>query len=138
DAAGATSSTTVTITIHGNNDAPVLAIQTSNQNATVGSAFSLTLPAGTFTDVDSGDSLTYSATSADGSPLPTWLTFTASTRTFSGTPAAANTGTFSIKTSATDLGSLAASETFNITVATTPTTVSLFSSSDTPAVLPDS
>ena len=29
---------------------PVLAIQTPDQNATVGSAFSLTLPAGTFTD----------------------------------------------------------------------------------------
>ena len=55
DAAGATSSTTLTVTIHGANDAPVLAVQTSNQSTSVGSAFSLTLPAGTFTDVDSGD-----------------------------------------------------------------------------------
>ena len=53
DTAGATSSTTLTVTIHGANDAPVLAVQTGDQNATVGSAFSLTLPAGTFTDVDS-------------------------------------------------------------------------------------
>src|SRR5207245_3306076 len=77
---------------------------------------------GTFTDVDTGDTLTYTATAADGSPLPTWLTFTASTRTFSGTPTTANVGTLSIKTSVTDLGSLAASETFNIAVTTTPNT----------------
>ena len=120
DTAGATSSTTLTVTIHGANDAPVLAAQTASQNAIVGSAFSLLLPAGTFTDVDAGDTLTYTATAADGSPLPTWLTFNAATRTFSGTPAAANVGTLSVKVSATDLGGLAASETFNIAVATAP------------------
>ncbi|SCB08532.1 VCBS repeat-containing protein [Bradyrhizobium shewense] len=130
DAAGATSSSTLTVTIHGANDAPVLAVQTGNQTATVGTAFSLTLPAGTFTDVDSGDSLAYSATG-----LPSWLSFNASTRTFSGTPTSANVGTVSVNATATDLGSLAASETFNITVATSPTIVSLFSSSDTPATL---
>ena len=120
DTAGATSSTTLTVTIHGANDAPVLAVQTGSQNAVVGSAFSLVLPAGTFTDVDAGDTLTYTATAADGSALPAWLTFNAATRTFSGTPTAANVGTLSVKVSATDLGGLAASETFNIAVTTTP------------------
>ena len=120
DTAGATSTTTLTVTIHGANDAPTLAAQTGSQNATVGSAFSLVLPAGTFTDVDAGDSLTYTATAADGSALPAWLSFNAATRTFSGTPTAANVGTLSVKVSATDLGSLAASETFNIAVTTTP------------------
>ena len=108
DTAGATSTTTLTVTIHGANDAPVLAAQTGNQNATVGSAFSLALPAGTFTDVDAGDTLTYTATAADGSALPAWLTFNAATRTFSGTPAAADVGTLGVKVSATDLGGLAA------------------------------
>ena len=120
DTAGATSTASLTVSIHGANDAPVLAVQTGSQNAVVGSAFSLTLPAGTFTDVDAGDTLTYSATAADGSPLPSWLAFNSSTRTFSGTPTAANVGTLSIKVSATDLGSLVASETFNIVVTTTP------------------
>src|SRR6185437_347378 len=69
----------------------------------------------------------------DGSALPAWLTFNAATRTFSGTPTAANVGTLSVKVSATDLGSLAASETFNIAVTTAPTTVSLFTASNTPA-----
>ena len=122
DTAGATSTTTLTVTIHGANDAPVLAAQTGSQNATVGSAFSLVLPAGTFTDVDAGDSLTYTATAADGSALPAWLSFNAATRTFSGTPTAANVGTLGVKVSATDLGGLAASETFNIVVTTTPNT----------------
>ena len=70
DAAGATSSTTLTITIHGANDAPVLTAQTGNQNTTIGSTFSLALPAGTFTDVDSGDSLTYAALPATGQHSP--------------------------------------------------------------------
>ena len=127
DTAGATSSTTLTVTIHGANDAPTLAVQTGSQNAIVGSAFSLVLPAGTFTDVDAGDTLSYTATAADGSPLPAWLTFNAATRTFSGTPTAADIGTLGVKVSATDLGGLAASETFNIAVApplnTPPTAV---------------
>ncbi|RUO86964.1 hypothetical protein D7Y11_43215, partial [Corallococcus sp. AB018] len=122
-------------TIHGANDAPVLAAQTVNQTATVGSAFSLTLPAGTFTDVDSGDSLSYSAAAADGSALPAWLTFNASTRTFSGTPTSADVGTFGVRAVATDLGGLTASETFSIAVGTVSSTVSLFSASDTPSVL---
>ena len=105
-----------------------------DQNTTVGSTFSLTLPVGTFTDVDSGDTLTYAATAIDGSALPAWLTFNPTTRTFSGAPA--STGTVGVRVSATDGGSLTASETFNIVV--TPFTVSLFSSSDTPAILSDS
>jgi Domain of unknown function (DUF4082)/Putative Ig domain len=62
-----------------------------------------------------------------------YSSFNASTQTFSGTPAAANVGTLSVKASATDLGGLAASETFNIAVATAPTTMSLFTASNTPA-----
>ena len=69
DTIGVTSSTTLTVTIHGANDAPVLAVQTGNQNAAVGSAFSLVLPAGTFTDVDAGDTLTYTPTTARRCPL---------------------------------------------------------------------
>ena len=39
-----------------------------------------------FVDVDNGDTLTLSATRADGSALPAWLSFNVTTRTFSGTP----------------------------------------------------
>ena len=133
DTAGATSTTTLTVSIHGANDAPTLAVQTGSQNAIVGSAFSLVLPAGTFTDVDAGDTLSYTATAADGTPLPAWLAFDAATRTFSGTPTATDVGTLDVEVSATDLGGLATSEAFNIAVAPAPTTVSLFSASNTPA-----
>jgi VCBS repeat-containing protein len=134
DAAGATATATLTVTVHGANDAPVLAVQTSNQSATVGTAFSLALPAGTFTDVDASDALAYTALSADGSALPAWLSFNATTRTFTGTPTAANAGTLSVRVTATDLGSLAASETFNIAVSTAPpVTYSLFGATSTPA-----
>ena len=117
DTAGATSSTTLTVTIHGADDAPVLAAQTTASRV-VGAAFSLALPAGTFTDVDDGDTLTYFATTRRGTPL-TWLRFNAVTRIFSGTPTAANLGTTAVKASATDPGGLSASETFNMTVSTT-------------------
>jgi Domain of unknown function (DUF4082) len=53
---------------------------------------------------------------------------------FSGTPTTANVGTLSVKASVTDLGSLAASETFNLAVTTAPATVSLFTASNTPAL----
>ncbi|WP_445764866.1 DUF4082 domain-containing protein [Rhizobium hidalgonense] len=131
DAAGATSTANLTVTIHGANDAPVLAVQTATQNATLGSAFSYTLPTTTFSDVDSGETLTYSATAADGTALPSWLAFNASTRTFSGTPTTA--GNYGVKVTATDIGGLAANETFTIAAGTAPTTYSLFSASSTPA-----
>ncbi|NEI10342.1 adhesin, partial [Rhizobium leguminosarum] len=116
DTAGATATANLTVTIHGANDAPVLAVQTAAQNATVGSAFSFVLPTTTFTDVDSGETLAYTATAADGTALPAWLSFNASTRTFSGTPT--TSGTYGVKVTATDLGGLAANESFNIAVST--------------------
>ncbi|WP_179612979.1 DUF4082 domain-containing protein [Rhizobium leguminosarum] len=131
DTAGTTATANLTITIHGANDAPVLAVQTTTQNATVGSAFSFAVPTTTFTDVDSGETLTYSATAADGTALPAWLSFNATTRTFSGTPTAA--GTYGVKVTATDIGGLSANETFNIAAAAGPSTYSLFSASSTPA-----
>ncbi|WP_420493468.1 DUF4082 domain-containing protein [Rhizobium leguminosarum] len=131
DTAGATATANLTVTIHGANDAPVLAVQTAAQNATVGSAFSFTLPTTTFTDVDSGETLAYAATSADGTALPAWLAFNATTRTFSGTPT--TSGTYGVRVTATDLGGLAANETFNITATVAPATYSLFNASSTPA-----
>ncbi|WP_222297570.1 DUF4082 domain-containing protein, partial [Rhizobium leguminosarum] len=131
DTAGATATANLTVTIHGANDAPVLAVQTAAQNATVGSAFSFTLPTTTFTDVDSGETLAYAATAADGTALPAWLAFNATTRTFSGTPT--TSGTYGVRVTATDLGGLAANETFNITATVAPATYSLFNASSTPA-----
>ena len=56
------SSTTSTLTVANVNDAPTVANPIADQAATQDAAFSFTLPAGTFADVDAGDTLSYSAT----------------------------------------------------------------------------
>ena len=104
------------------NSAPTVANAIDDQTATVGTAFSFTLPADTFSDADSGDSLTYTAMQTDGttdSALPTWLSFTAGTGVFSGTPTSTDTGTLSVKVTASD-GTASVSDTFDIVVNVPP------------------
>jgi len=100
------------------NDAPTVAALIADQTGAEDSAFAFTVPSTTFVDVDSihDDVLTYSATLADGSPLPTWLSFNPSMRSFSGTPGADNAGTLQIAVTATDQGALAASDQFTLTI----------------------
>jgi len=97
------------------NNAPMLGEpQMADQAAVDGAAFSYQIPATSFIDFDIGtgtDVMVLTATLADGSPLPSWLTFNAATRTFSGTVPAAtasNAGevgkTYEIKVTATDSG----------------------------------
>ena len=102
------------------NTAPTVANLIPNQTATVGGAFSYAVPADTFNDAD-GDSLTYSATQSDNSALPSWLSFIAGTRTFSGTPQSTDTGTVSVKVTANDGNSGTVSDTFDIVVSAAPT-----------------
>ena len=52
---------TATVTITGTNDAPSVNLLTPTQEVPFGDAFSFTLPADTFVDVDTGDSFTLSA-----------------------------------------------------------------------------
>ena len=99
--------------------APKLAAHTANQIWVAGVAETLTLSAGTFTDPQSSV-LTYSATLSNGSALPSWLKFNATTRSFTGTEPA-NTGLVTVKVTATDTFGLATSETFTIGLAAAPT-----------------
>ncbi|MBF0213386.1 MAG: SUMF1/EgtB/PvdO family nonheme iron enzyme [Magnetococcales bacterium] len=69
------------------NDAPVVPTPIPALVWSGSGTKSFQIPANTFTDGD-GDTLTYSATQASGSALPSWLRFDASTRTFSGNPPA--------------------------------------------------
>ncbi len=96
------------------NRAPVLSIALPDQTAAQGGAFSYTVAAGAFTDPDAGDTLTYSASLANGSALPSWLSFNATTHSFSGTPI--TLGTTSVRVTAKDAGDLAVSDVFDITV----------------------
>ena len=114
DAAGNVSYLAQTISVVLANDAPVVSGLIAPQNVAQDGSFSLVVPAGTFTDPN-GDTLTLSATLANGSPLPTWLNFDPTTGTFSGTPGNADVGSLSIKVSASD-GSASVSTTFALTV----------------------
>ena len=96
------------------NNAPTVANEIPDQTATVGTAFSYAFPADTFDDAD-GDALTYTATKNDDTALPSWLTFTAGTRAFSGTPQLVDVETVSVKVTASD-GTDSVSDTFEITV----------------------
>ncbi|MEH2208367.1 MAG: cadherin-like domain-containing protein [Nostoc sp.] len=107
---------TQTFSVTSVNDAPTLADAIADQTTLEDGFFSFTIPANTFADVDAGDSLTYTATLANGNSLPTWLSFDSNTRTFSGTPDDPNNGTISIKVTATDTGNASVNDTFNLTV----------------------
>ncbi|QDX96989.1 tandem-95 repeat protein [Pectobacterium carotovorum subsp. carotovorum] len=115
DTTNASVSTSFSLTVTNVNDAPVVATPIPAQSVAQDGSFSFTVPAGTFTDPD-GDTLTLSATLADGSPLPAWLSFNPATGTFSGTPGNADVGSLSIKITATDPSSAAISTTFGLTV----------------------
>ena len=105
------------------NNAPMVANQIPNQTATVGTAFRYAFPANTFSDADSGDTLTYTATKSDGTALPSWLSFNAGT--FSGTPQSGDTGTLSVTVTADDSNGGTVSDTFDIVVSAAPATPTL-------------
>ncbi|WP_455378084.1 putative Ig domain-containing protein [Petrachloros mirabilis] len=98
------------------NQAPTVAVPLVDQTVQEDAPFSIQVPANAFVDPDAGDSLTYSASLADGTALPLWLTFDVATQTFSGTPDDAQVGSLTLRVTATDSGNLSASEDFTLTV----------------------
>jgi Ca2+-binding RTX toxin-like protein len=104
------------IVVANTNDAPTVASTLANQSVLEDTALSFQVPAGSFADVDAGDTLTYSATLADGTALPSWLNFNAAICTFSGTPSYANAGTLSVRVIATDASGASAVDDFNLSV----------------------
>ena len=109
-----TGSVMVTVDDDDSNQAPTVTNTIPHQSATVDMPFSFTVPSNTFMDAD-GDILTYSATKSDDMALPAWLSFNESTRVFSGTPTSTDTGTLSVKVTASD-GTESISATFDIVV----------------------
>ncbi|WP_292556451.1 calcium-binding protein [Methylobacter sp.] len=116
-------SSTLDVFLNGTNDAPILVTPLADKNLTFNKSFSWQMPTGSFTDIDQGDTLDYTATLADGSELPSWLSFDATTQTFSGkTPK--EVGFVDIRMTATDKvaatgsteGSLSASDVFRVSV----------------------
>jgi|CXWL01.1.fsa_nt_gi Ca2+-binding RTX toxin-like protein len=100
------------LTVANVNEAPTVAVPLANQTAVEDTAVTFAVPESTFTDVDLGDVLTYSATLAEGSPLPAWLNFNSTTQTFSGAPGTGDAGSLQIAMTATDSGNLSATDQF--------------------------
>ena len=116
-----TASDTFVLTVTPVNDAPVVANIIADQSSARGAVWSYQVPAGTFSDVD-GNALTYSAALGDGSALPAWLTFTAATQTFSGTPPADSPSSLNLKVTASD-GALSVADTFVLIVGAAPSII---------------
>ncbi|WP_256872048.1 putative Ig domain-containing protein [Nostoc sp. TCL26-01] len=116
DSSGASVDDIFTLTVANTNDAPTLGQAIADQTATISNSFNFTIPQNTFSDVDAGDTLTYSATLENGDPLPSWLSFNTNTRTFSGTPVTSNAGIVNIKITASDTQGATASDIFALRV----------------------
>ena len=119
DQSGSTVSAMFDLTVENTNDAPVLNTPTADVTVNEDSPYLFSLPDGAFTDVDDGDTLTYTATLDDGSALPSWLTFDGSTQTFSGTPLNDDVGTITIRLTADDGNLGTATDEFVLTVQNT-------------------
>ena len=85
-----------------------------NQTGNVGQSFNYTMPDSLFIDDDGNNTLTYSAKLSNGAALPTWLTFDASTGTFSGVPDVVKTYTVSL--TAKDTANATINTSFKITI----------------------
>ena len=92
------------------NDAPTITTTASTAINTL-SPYSYTFAA---SDVDSGDTVTYAATT-----LPSWMSFNTSTGVLSGTPAYSNIGNHSVVLTATDSSGVADTQSFSVAVSST-------------------
>ncbi|GGB24259.1 putative Ig domain-containing protein [Puia dinghuensis] len=93
---------------------PYVKTPIADQAAQSGHPLHLTISPDVFVDDDGNHTLKISAALEDGSPLPDWLRFRASNRTFSGTPA--NPGSYHIRITATDTAGATVSTDFTLKV----------------------
>jgi len=99
------------------NDAPTVANPITAQTASAYTPFNFQFAANTFNDVDTGDSLTYNATLDNGSALPSWLSFDAAARTFSGISTDDEASSLNILVTASDTSGSSISNTFALNIA---------------------
>lgn len=110
----------VAAVLNGTNGGPAVSTPIPDSpQAILGQAFSYQIAANSFTDIESQSALVYSATLANGSALPNWLSFDAGTRTFSGTPSG-SVGPLTVRVRATDAGAAQAFDDFIIDVSPGP------------------
>ena len=115
DPGGKAFSKAMTVSVEDTNDAPTVANAMADQIIAEGGSLNFQFNANVFLDVDKADSLSFTATLSDGNALPSWLTFDADTRTFTGTPSSSDTGGIKINVTATDTSNATVSDTFYLT-----------------------
>jgi PKD repeat protein len=113
---GDTDKSPLEISVVNANETPSVATLIPDQSTSQDTLFSFSFALNTFDDIDNGDTLTYSTTQDNDTPLPSWLSFTPATRTFSGTPLNTDVGTLSIKVIASDLLGTSISDTFDLVI----------------------
>lgn len=103
DPTGLSLTRSLTINVTNIDEAPALVTLLPDQSSPEDTAWSYTVPATSFSDPD-GDTLSYAASLADGSALPSWLAFDTVTRTFAGTPPVDFNGAIDIRVTASANG----------------------------------
>ncbi len=102
DAAGQRVETGLNVRIARINHPPTVGKAIPEQKAIQDQEFTFTFAKDTFEEKDDGDTLAYDAVQKDGTPLPSWLRFARSDRTFHGVPRDADVGTLVITVTAMD------------------------------------
>ncbi len=110
DLLNAQTSTNFILEVRNVNDSPVLSNAIVNQTTNEDAAYSFNIPANTFTDIDAGDILTYTA------KIPSWMQFDPATGNFSGTPSNSDVGSCNITIMATDNFGANVSDVFSLEV----------------------
>ncbi len=113
DGSSGSVSDTFNLTVNALNDAPRLVSPIANVSVSTGSSFTLALN-NNFADPED-DAITYTATLADGSALPAWLSFDDAVPSFSGVPLSSDIGALELVLLASD-ASLTGTDTFTLAV----------------------
>ncbi len=116
DSYGATTEIPFSIEVINTNDAPTVTNKLEDQLAYENNLWIFQFAETTFTDVDLGDQLTYSAKITGESALPSWIYFDTETRTFTANPITENIGSYNIDVTATDMLGASAITSFVLTV----------------------
>ncbi|HEX6963091.1 MAG TPA: putative Ig domain-containing protein [Lacipirellula sp.] len=101
------------------NYAPVLADPLVDLATDEDAPFAHAIPADAFFDPDADDTLSYSVSAPDGSPLPAWLTFDAATATFAGVPSNADVAAIAVRVTVADAAGESVYDDFVLTVRNT-------------------
>jgi Ca2+-binding RTX toxin-like protein len=108
--------------VTGLNTAPYAGTPIGNRAARANTTWTFQVPANTFTDTQSQNSMTYAARQVGGAALPSWLSFNATTRTLSGKPPNGTYTDFALEIVATDPQGVSATTSFILHVRPSLTT----------------